>query len=76
MYWAEAIAEKTGDLEFAERFSVVAKALAENETKIIAELAAAQGKAVDIGGYYNPDNKLTSNAMRPSKTLNKIIDSV
>ncbi|MCH8867362.1 MAG: NADP-dependent isocitrate dehydrogenase [Proteobacteria bacterium] len=76
LYWAEAIAEKTGDLEFAERFSVVAKALAENETKIIAELAAAQGKAVDIGGYYNPDKKLTSNAMRPSVTLNKIIDSI
>jgi len=76
LYWAEAIAEKTGDLEFAERFSAAAKALAENETKIIAELAAAQGKAVDIGGYYNPDKKLTSNAMRPSVTLNKIIDSI
>ena len=76
LYWVEAIAEKTGDLEFAERFSAIARALSENETKIIEELAAAQGKAVDIGGYYDPDKKLASNAMRPSTTLNKIIDSI
>ncbi len=76
MYWAQAVAEKTDEPELAERFSVVAKALAENESAIIAELEAAQGGSVDIGGYYNPDDKLVSDAMRPSKTLNAIIDSI
>ena len=58
------------------QFAGVAKALAGNEAKIVEELAAAQGKPVDIGGYYRPDTDLTSNAMRPSATLNKIVDAI
>ncbi len=76
MYWAEAVAANTDDLELAERFEEAARALRENEAKIIAELDAAQGAPVDIGGYYRPDDGLTSSAMRPSSTLNAIIDSI
>jgi isocitrate dehydrogenase len=54
----------------------VAKALADNEATIIDELNGAQGEPVDIGGYYHPDDDKTSRAMRPSATLNSIIDSV
>lgn len=76
MYWAQAMAELSDDPQLAERFAVVAKTLAENESTIIAELEVAQGSSVDIGGYYNPDDELVTNAMRPSKTLNTIIDSI
>jgi isocitrate dehydrogenase len=76
MYWAQAMAGKIGDPELASRFTVAAEALAENEEKIIVELAAAQGRPVDIGGYYKPDDELATNAMRPSKTLNEIIDAI
>ena len=76
LYWAEALAAQTEDAGLAAQFAGVAKALAENEAKIVEELAAAQGKPVDIGGYYRPDTGLTSNAMRPSATLNKIVDAV
>jgi isocitrate dehydrogenase len=76
MYWAKAMSEKTGEPELAERFRPVAKALAENEAQILAELNDAQGDAVDIGGYYLPDNDKASAAMRPSATLNEIIDSI
>jgi len=76
MYWAQAMVETSGDPKIIERFSIAARALAENESTIIAELEAAQGRPVDIGGYYNPDNKLVTHAMRPSKTLNTIIDSI
>ena len=58
------------------RFAKVAKQLADNEAKIVAELNAAQGKPVDIGGYYRPDPEKTSKAMRPSPTLNAILDSI
>jgi len=75
-YWARALSEKTGEPELAQRFRSVAKALAENETAIFEELNAAQGTRVDIGGYYLPDNELASAAMRPSPTLNEIIDSI
>jgi isocitrate dehydrogenase len=75
-YWAQALAANPGDIDLAERFEHAAKALADNEAAIIAELDAAQGKAVDIGGYYKPDERLASNAMRPSATLNRIIDSI
>ena len=75
-YWARALSEKTGEPELAERFRSVAKALAENEATILEELIAAQGEAVDIGGYYLPDVDLTSAAMRPSPTFNAIIDSI
>ena len=70
LYWAEALAAQNKDAELKARFAPLAKALAENEVRIIAELTAVQGKPVDIGGYYRPDEKLVSAAMRPSKTFN------
>jgi len=76
LYWAEALAANGSNSMLAEKFSAVAKALAENEDQINAELLAAQGPAVDIGGYYQPDEQLASDAMRPSKTLNAIINSI
>ncbi|MFM0294027.1 NADP-dependent isocitrate dehydrogenase [Paraburkholderia sp. RL17-383-BIF-A] len=76
LYWAEALAAQTEDAALQAQFAGVAKALAENEAKIVEELGAAQGKPVDIGGYYRPNVELTSKAMRPSATLNKIVDAV
>ena len=76
MYWAQSMAEKTGQAELAARFEPVAKALRSNEDAIIAELNAAQGHPVDIGGYYRPDDALASAAMRPSSTLNDIVGSI
>jgi len=76
MYWAEALAAQTDDAALQAQFDGVAKAMADNEAKIIEELGAAQGKPVDIGGYYRPNVELTSKAMRPSATLNKIVDAV
>ncbi len=73
-YWAEALAAQGQDGELAARFSAVAKALAENEEKILAELAAVQGRPVDLGGYYHPDPEKVAAVMRPSATLNAIID--
>jgi len=74
-YWAKALAE--GDnAELAAKFAPVAKALAENEAKIIEELLSIEGKAQDIGGYYHPDDAKAEAAMRPSATLNAIIDSI
>jgi isocitrate dehydrogenase len=76
MYWAEAIAGQDKDKELQARFTKVAKQLEENEVKINEELIGAQGKPLDIGGYYHPDFEKTSKAMRPSATLNVIIDSI
>ena len=76
LYWAEALAAQTKDKDLASRYSNVAKQLAQNEAKIIAELNGAQGKPQDIGGYYRPDREKTSKAMRPSATLNKIIEDL
>jgi isocitrate dehydrogenase len=76
LYWAEALAEQTKDRELQARFAKVARQLAENEAKIIEELNAAQGHPVDIGGYYHPDEALCATAMRPSATLNTIIDAI
>jgi isocitrate dehydrogenase len=70
LYWAQALAAQTKDKDLQARFAPVAKALAENEEKILAELTAAQGKPANTGGYYRPDFEKTSNAMRPSPTLN------
>lgn len=72
-YWAEALAAQDKDAELAAHFAPIAKALAEKEAEILAELAAAQGKPVDIGGYYHGDVTKKSSAMRPSATLNAII---
>lgn len=76
MYWAEALAEKTGQPDLAARFESVANELADKENKILDELNGAQGAAVDIGGYYLPNAEKASKAMRPSATLNQIIDSI
>jgi len=76
MYWAEALAAQSKDAELKARFSGVAQALAANEAKINAELIGAQGKPVDMGGYYRPDPVKTGAAMRPSPTLNAIIDAL
>ena len=76
MYWAEALAAQTVDKDLATRFANVAKQLQENEAKINEELIGAQGKPQDIGGYYNPDSVKTEKAMRPSATLNAIIDAI
>jgi len=70
LYWAQALAAQTKDMDLAARFKPLAETLAKNEAKINAELIAAQGKPVDIGGYYLPDAKKTLAAMRPSATLN------
>ena len=74
-YWAEALS-KGADAELAAKFAPVAKALSENEDKIIAELIASEGSAKDIGGYYKPDIAKVTAAMRPSATLNAIIDAI
>ncbi|WP_406658034.1 NADP-dependent isocitrate dehydrogenase [Methanolobus sp. ZRKC2] len=76
MYWALALADQEKDSELKAIFEPVAKALMENEEKIANELLEAQGKAMDIKGYYAPDEELKSHAMRPSATLNGIIDSI
>jgi isocitrate dehydrogenase len=76
MYWAQALAAQTDDASVQERFSKLAKDLEANESKINDELLAAQGKPVDIGGYYIPDFEKTSNAMRPSATFNSLINSI
>ena len=74
-YWAKALAESDNS-ELAEKFAPVAKALEENEEKIISELLAFEGSAKDIGGYYHPNDELAEKAMRPSLTLNSIIDGI
>ena len=75
LYWAQALAAQTKDTELQAKFAKVAKQLADNEAKINAELIGAQGKPVDIGGYYHPDKQKVAKAMRPSATLNAIIDA-
>ncbi|HKK84310.1 MAG TPA: NADP-dependent isocitrate dehydrogenase, partial [Roseovarius sp.] len=72
-YWAEALAAQGDNPDLAAEFAPMAKALAENEAKITGELAAAQGKPADIGGYYHPDPEKLAAVMRPSATLNGII---
>ncbi|GAB5401510.1 MAG: NADP-dependent isocitrate dehydrogenase [Aureisphaera sp.] len=76
MYWAEALAQQNKDATLKERFSTAATQLQENESKIMDELNAAQGSAVDIGGYYDPNEALVSSEMRPSSTFNAILDSI
>ncbi|TXI28119.1 MAG: NADP-dependent isocitrate dehydrogenase, partial [Ottowia sp.] len=70
LYWAQALAEQAQDAELAAKFAPLAEALSANETKIVEELIAVQGKPVDIGGYYQPAMDKLSAAMRPSATLN------
>jgi isocitrate dehydrogenase len=76
LYWAEALAAQTEDRELQARFARVARQLGENEGRIVAELNAAQGRPVAIGGYYRPNPDLASKAMRPSPTFNAIVDAI
>lgn len=76
MYWAEALANQTKDAELSQKFAPITKALQENESKINEELIGSQGKTQDIGGYYQPNFQKTDEAMRPSATLNTIINSI
>ena len=76
LYWAQELAKQTEDAELAATFEPVAKALADNEATIAQELIDAQGKAVDLGGYYHPDAEKVAAVMRPSQTLNAIIDAL
>ncbi|MCK9563161.1 MAG: NADP-dependent isocitrate dehydrogenase, partial [Bacteroidales bacterium] len=76
LYWAEALASQDADTELKSRFAPVAEQLRAAETSIVAELNEVQGKPVDIGGYYRPDAALTSSAMRPSATFNRILDAI
>ena len=73
LYWAEALANQNNDAELKSEFAPLANQLAANETAIITELNQVQGKAISIGGYYEPNETLITNAMRPSKTLNSIL---
>ncbi|MTW12029.1 NADP-dependent isocitrate dehydrogenase [Pseudoduganella eburnea] len=73
MYWAQALAAQNDDAELKAKFTPVAKALSENEAKIVAELNSVQGSATDIGGYYMPDSAKTSAVMRPSATFNEVL---
>ncbi|ESP96642.1 Isocitrate dehydrogenase [NADP] [Streptomyces sp. ADI96-15] len=73
LYWAQELAQQTDDAQLAEAFGPLAATLAEQEGTIVAELAAVQGKPVDIGGYYQPDPAKAEAVMRPSRTLNQAI---
>ena len=76
LYWAQALAKQTKDTELQARFIGIAEQMTANEEKIIGELNDAQGQPVDIGGYYLPNDAMASKAMRPSPTLNGIIDAI
>jgi len=76
MYWAEALANQTANAEIASRFAPIAGAMKENEGRINEELIGAQGRSQDVGGYYHPDPEKTYAAMRPSATLNAIVDGI
>jgi isocitrate dehydrogenase len=76
LYWAQALATQTDDAELQAHFAPLAKALSENETKVVEELAKVQGQAVDIGGYYQPDPVKTAAAMRPSASFNAALDTI
>jgi isocitrate dehydrogenase len=76
LYWAQALAAQEKDATLSKQFAAVAAALAENEKTIVDQLNAAQGSAVDLGGYYVPNAELADKAMRPSETLNRILDTI
>ena len=76
LYWAQALAEQTSDLELKATFEPIAKQLTENEEKINSELIGAQGKPQEIGGYYKPNQELMFKAMRPSETFNSILNQL
>ena len=76
LYWAQALAKQDQDPDLKARFADVARRMEENEEKIVQELVDAQGETVSIGGYYRPDSQMAAQAMRPSATLNAIIDAI
>ena len=76
MYWAQSLAEQNENLFLKEKFIPIAMQLVENEGRIVSEIASTVGKPADIGGYYLPDDKKANQALRPSNTFNKIIDSI
>lgn len=76
MYWAQSLAEQGDNEELKAVFTPIAQTLSDNEDKIVSELIEVQGKAADIGGYYRMDREKTSNVMRPSVTLNTVIDGM
>jgi isocitrate dehydrogenase len=73
LYWAQALAEQTADAELQTTFKPIAEELTTHENRIVEELLAVQGKSVDVGGYYKPDDSKASAALRPSQTLNGIV---
>ena len=75
-YWAEELARQEEDPELAQIFKPVAQALAENEERILSEIRATEGSPKDLGGYYHPDEAKLKELMRPSKTMNQIIDNL
>ena len=76
LYWAEALSEQTKDMGLKNRFTKLAKYLSDNESKINEELLSAQGKTVELGGYYKPDYEMASKAMRPSVTFNSALEEL
>jgi len=76
MYWAQALASQNEDAELRNSFTPMAEALSSNEAAILAELIAAQGAPVDMGGYYKPDEEKLEKAMRPSSTLNGVLSNI
>jgi len=76
MYWAQGLVAQTNDTNLSNRFTDFAKQLTENEEKIVMELNNAQGSAIDLEGYYYPNDSLSAKAMRPSSTLNKILQAL
>ena len=76
MYWAQALAEQNKNSTLKEKFTPIAQQLSDNEDKVVEELNSAQGSAVDLGGYYCLDRAKASKVMRPSATLNSVIDSI
>jgi len=75
LYWAQALAAQNDDIGLKQHFAPIAQQLATNEEKIVAELAAVQGKPVDLGGYYHQDPVKVAKVMRPSATFNAILDN-
>ena len=76
LYWAQALAAQNTDPALAALFTPIAEALTSNESKIVAELLAVQGHAVDVGGYYQPDPAKANTALRPSPSLNAVLAGI
>ena len=76
MYWAQALVAQKNDTNLSNRFTDFAKQLTENEEKIVTELNNAQGSPIDLEGYYYPNDSLSAKAMRPSATLNNILQAL